>query len=216
MPTPDRTSVEEIIRAGRDILESEGLARLTMQAVADRVGVRAPSLYKRVSGRDDLIRLIAEATVRDLGERLRAVVAGSDAGQDLGQLARAFRAFARERPAGYHLIFAPWPEGTRPDPGALTGAVAPVLHVATQLAGPESALEAARMITAWANGFVSMELAGAFNLGGDIDRAYEFGIAHLAVALGAARSGVRPRLRGVGGGDDASQSSAGVASVSGA
>src|SRR5690242_5841080 len=110
MPTPDRTSLKEIISAGRQILESGGLARLTMQAVADRVGVQAPSLYKRVRSRDDLIGHIAEATVNDLGGRLRAVVGGSDARQDLGQLVREFRAFAREHPAGYHLIFASGPE----------------------------------------------------------------------------------------------------------
>jgi hypothetical protein len=43
------------------------------------------------------------------------------------------------------------------------------------------------MITAWANGFVSMELAGAFNLGGDIDGAYEFGIARMTNAITDAR-----------------------------
>src|SRR5258705_874669 len=84
MPTPDRTSVEDIIRAGRDILESDGLGRLTMQAVADRVGVRAPSLYKRVKSRDDLIRLIAQATLQDLSERLHAVAGSPDARQDPG------------------------------------------------------------------------------------------------------------------------------------
>jgi AcrR family transcriptional regulator len=183
MPTPDRTSLDDIIRAGRDILESEGLARLTMRAVADRVGVRPPSLYKRVRSRDDLVGLIAEATVHDLGERLHAVAGGVDARKDLGELARTFRAFARARPAGYHLIFAWGPEVTRPDPDSLARASAPVLRVATDLAGPEHALEAARMITAWANGFISMELAGAFNLGGDIELAYEFGIARLADAL---------------------------------
>jgi hypothetical protein len=39
------------------------------------------------------------------------------------------------------------------------------------------------MITAWAHGFISMELAAAFNLGGDVDRAFEYGMAHLAAAL---------------------------------
>ena len=191
MPTPDRTSLDDIIRAGRDILESEGLARLTMQAVADRVGVRAPSLYKRVRSRDDLVGLIAEATVHALGERLDAVAGSGDARTDLGELARAFRAFAHARPAGYHLIFAPGPHVSRPNLDSLARASAPVLRVAADLAGPQDAMEAARMITAWANGFVSMELAGAFNLGGDIDRAYEFGIARLADALG----GPSPRQR---------------------
>ncbi|MDF2575814.1 MAG: TetR family transcriptional regulator, partial [Agromyces sp.] len=47
MPTPERTTLAEIVRAGRDQLESGGPDGLTMQAVALRVGVRAPSLYKR-------------------------------------------------------------------------------------------------------------------------------------------------------------------------
>ncbi|WP_433133439.1 TetR-like C-terminal domain-containing protein [Micromonospora sp. CA-240977] len=58
-----------------------------------------------------------------------------------------------------------------------------VLRVAGNLAGEAHALDAARTLTAWANGFISMELAGAFKLGGDIDKAYEFGIARLADAL---------------------------------
>jgi len=186
MPTPDRTSLDEIVRAGLDILESAGVARLTMQAVADRVGVRPPSLYKRVRSRGDLVGLIAEATVRDLGERLEAVGATADPHRDLAELARAFRAFAHARPAGYRLIFAPAPDTARPSLDALTRAVGPVMRVATNLAGPKHALEAARTITAWANGFISMELAGAFNLGGDINGAYEFGIARLTDALAVA------------------------------
>jgi AcrR family transcriptional regulator len=183
MPTPDRTSLDDIVRAGRDILESDGLGRLTMQAVADRVGVRAPSLYKRVRSRDDLVGLIASAAVEDLGDRLREVATTGDPQTDLAALAKAFRAFAHARPAAYQLIFASGPGVVRPDQDALARAIAPVLRVAGDLAGREHELEAARTLSAWAYGFLTMELAGAFNLGGDIDRAYEFGITRLAVAL---------------------------------
>ncbi|MEU7754235.1 TetR-like C-terminal domain-containing protein [Micromonospora sp. NPDC049101] len=183
MPTPDRTSLDAIVHAGRDILEAAGVAGLTMQAVADRVGVRAPSLYKRVRNRDDLVRLITEATVRDLGERLAAIGAGTDPRRELAELARAFRAFAHDRPRGYQLIFAPRSDLAGPSIETLTAAVEPVLRVTTNLAGEHHALDAARTLTAWANGFVSMELAGAFTLGGDVDQAYEFGIARLADAL---------------------------------
>jgi AcrR family transcriptional regulator len=184
MPTPDRTSLDEIVQAGRDILESAGVARLTMQAVADRVGVRAPSLYKRVRSRDDLLRLIIEATFRDLRERLEAVGTGADPRRSLADMARALRAFAHERPAGYRLIFAPGSDPARPSPESVTQASAPVMQAVAGLAGEDHVLEAARTFTAWANGFISMELSGAFQLGGDIDRAYEFGIARLTGALG--------------------------------
>ncbi|MEU8184044.1 TetR/AcrR family transcriptional regulator [Micromonospora sp. NPDC049047] len=196
MPTPDRTSLADIVTAARHILESQGLPGLTMQAVAERVGVRAPSLYKRVRNRDALIRLVAEATVREMGEQLDAVAGSGDPGRDLRELAHAFRAFAHAHPAGYHLIFASGPEESRPSLDTLTLASAPALRVAADLAGPEHALPGARMITAWVNGFVSMELAGAFNLGGDLDETFEFGIARLTAALTAATPGRLGRTGG--------------------
>ena len=45
-----------------------------------------------------------------------------------------------------------------------------------RLGGEAGALAAARTVAAWAHGFVSMELAGAFRLGGDVDDAYDTGI----------------------------------------
>lgn len=184
MPSPERTSLAAIVSAGRDILESAGLGGLTMQAVAQRVGVRAPSLYKRVRNRDELVALIAEATVRELGGRLDAAAADPsvDPRRALRQLAHAARAFAHERPAGFRLIFAPGAE-VRLDVDALAAASAAVLRVAGDLAGEQHALDAARTVTAWTNGFVSMELSGAFRLGGEVDRAFEFGVTCLADAV---------------------------------
>jgi AcrR family transcriptional regulator len=185
MPTPERTSLEAIVGAGRALLETDGVEGLTMQAVAERVGVRAPSLYKRVRNRDELIARIAEDTLRELSARLDDAAERTrpaDPGLELAHLARTVRAFAHERPAGYRLIFGPGAE-LRLSDAALADASGAVLRIAGELAGDEHRLDAARTITAWVNGFVSMELAGAFRLGGDIDRAFEFGIACLTDAL---------------------------------
>jgi hypothetical protein len=148
--------------------------------------VRAPSLYKRVRNRDDLVTLVAEATVADLGARLDAVWSEGDDGSTdvLVDLAQAMRGFAHDRPAGYRLIFAPAFEASRPSIESLARAVGPVLHVTTLLVGERNALNAARTLTAWANGFITMELAGVFNLGGDVDEAFEYGVERLAAALG--------------------------------
>ncbi|MBT2500491.1 TetR/AcrR family transcriptional regulator [Agromyces sp. ISL-38] len=184
MPTPERTSLDAIVSAGRALLESDGLDGLTMQAVAARVGVRAPSLYKRVRNRDGLIGLIADTTLRELGTRLEAVVndPAVDPRAGLRQLAREARAFAHEQPAGFRLIFAPGAE-VRLDVASLAASSAPVLRVAAALAGERDALHAARTFTAWVNGFVSMELAGAFRLGGDVEHAFEYGVERLADAV---------------------------------
>ncbi|MER7457904.1 TetR/AcrR family transcriptional regulator [Micromonospora sp. NPDC126480] len=185
MPTPERTTTEAIIAAGRAIVEDGGLDALTMQAVAARVGVRAPSLYKRVRDRDELVRRIVEATVEDLGARLRAAAesTGNDPGEALVRLALELRSFAHERPHGYRLVFGPLPPGARAEPDLLARASAPVLDAARRLAGAEHALEAARTVTAWANGFLFMELADAFRLGGDVDRAYAWGAARIVDAI---------------------------------
>src|SRR5690606_4804265 len=92
VPAPSRTSPTEIVAAGARLLESEGLDGLTMQAVARAVGVRAPSLYKHVEGRDDLVRLIAEDALADLGTRLDAAAPpGIDPRDGARAAARALR-----------------------------------------------------------------------------------------------------------------------------
>lgn len=184
MPAPSRTSRAAIVRAAAETLEAEGLHGLTMQSVATRVGVRPPSLYKHVDGRDALVRLVTEAAVEDLGALLTAAAPdGTEPREALHAAAVALRAFGRDRPAAFRLIFSPGPLATRPGPEVALRAVAPVLRIATELAGPDDALEAARTITAWASGFVSMEIADAFGLGGDVDRAFDYGAARIADAL---------------------------------
>ena len=54
------------------------------------------------------------------------------------------------------------PPGSRPTADSTAEAAAPLLAVTKRLVGPDRALEAARVITAFAHGFVSMELAERF------------------------------------------------------
>lgn len=175
MPSPNRTTNEEVVAAAQEILESAGLAGLTMQSVAARVGVRAPSLYKRFHDRDALLTAVVADAVEDLGGRLE------DAGPDLEALARAYRGFAHERPEAFRLVFTPYAEKD-----ALRRSSAPVLRAAADLVGDDDALPAARTFTAWATGFLQMELAGAFRLGGDVDAAFDYGLERLRAGLKAA------------------------------
>jgi AcrR family transcriptional regulator len=182
VPTPARTSVEQIVRAGRQILEAEGVDGLTMQRIATAVGVRAPSLYKRIRNRNDLLRLVANDAFRELTDMLDAAATTGDPRRDLVALASAIRAFAHANPAAYGLLFALLADDARADTDWNIRASEAVLRAARQLAG-DDALEAARTVTAWATGFIAMELAGAFRLGGDVDRAFDYGIDRVTRAI---------------------------------
>lgn len=176
MPTPDKTSIGAIVLAAREILEHSGLAGLTMQAVALRVGVRAPSLYKRVQSRDDLLQLVAEATLSDLAACLDNAPGPPD-------LANEFRAFGHRHPAAFALVLTPGAGVPVARAEYSAAASARILQLAGRLAGTDHALQAARTLTAWAVGFISMELNGGFNLGGDVEAAWQFGVTRMLEVL---------------------------------
>ncbi|MGH3210598.1 MAG: TetR/AcrR family transcriptional regulator [Trebonia sp.] len=183
MPAHAQTSTAAIVAAGRRLLEERGMDALTMRDVADAVGVRAPSLYKRVRGRSDLVRLILEDVADELTAALDAAAGFGDPVADVRAMTAAYRAFAHSNPVAYTLMYAP-----QTVPGATARSVrssATFLDVVAELAGPADALPAARTIVAWANGFITMELAGAFRLGGDVQQAWEFGLDRILAAVRA-------------------------------
>ena len=184
-PARARTSLDEVVAAGRDLLEVGGPDAVTMLAVAERVGVKAPSLYKRLRDRNALLAAMAADTARELRASLETGAIDADPAASLRAMAHAFRTFAQAHPRSVELLFADLPADARSTPETNAAVAAPIVEAAGRLAGPDHALEAARLITAFARGFTSMETAGAFRLGGDVDEAYGYGIDVLVEALAA-------------------------------
>src|SRR5580704_19510015 len=107
MPAHSQTSTAAIVAAGRHLLEARGTDALTMNDVAGVVGVRAPSLYKRVRSRSDLFRLILEDVTDELTSALDAAANSGDPVADLRAMAAAYRTFAHANPVTYTLMYAP-------------------------------------------------------------------------------------------------------------
>jgi AcrR family transcriptional regulator len=182
-PARARTTSADIVTAGRELLEAGGLEAVTMQSVALKVGVRAPSLYKRFADRAALIAAISGAALDDLGAELAGMEETDDPAEGLRAVAHAYRTYAQAHPRTYELLFSNLPPAFRTPADRNERASRPLLTLAQQLVGPERALDAARLLTAFAHGFVSMELNGAFRLGGDVDRAFDYGVGVLVQAL---------------------------------
>jgi len=187
MSAPAKTSGREIRSAARKILEEDGLDGVTMQAVADAVGVRPPSLYKHFADRADLLRGLTEDALEDLQRTVERAARPGPARESLERMAAAYRNFAKRNPAAYKLIFSADTPNDESDLRARQASAGLLLAILTEAIGPESALPAARTLVAFLHGFVLMEMTGLFRLGGNISEAFGFG---LKVILDATLRGV--------------------------
>lgn len=182
MPAPLRVNQDELVATIRRIAEQDGIDAVTMSSVASAVGMRTPSLYKRAAHRHDLLRLAADDAARELVAGLAEAPKG-DPGEVLAGLARALRTFTGTAPRVSALLFAAPSENAAPSPSA-SEPLLRILITAVEAASPGDPLPAARTLTAWIFGFTTMEQAGAFRLGGDVDEAFEFGLDAVLRAIG--------------------------------
>jgi AcrR family transcriptional regulator len=168
---------EEIARTALALLEEEGANALTMRRLAERLGVKAPSLYKHFDGKDDLEAALIALGLEDVSSVLSDAARG--ASDPLEAIARAYRDFARSRPHLYRLLTErPLPRDRLPA-GLEAKAAAPILEAA-------DGQDRARALWAFAHGMVHLELASRFPPDADLDAAWREGIAAFGRAPSAA------------------------------
>ncbi|MFI0168157.1 TetR/AcrR family transcriptional regulator [Streptomyces sp. NPDC017095] len=189
---------EEIKKHAWEQIATAGASALSLNAIAKRMGLSGPALYRYFAGRDDLIAELVRDAYRGLAETLRA---RAEAGAGLRGLAHALRAWALADPQRYFLVYGtPLPGRHAPeDTTRITSEImAVVLGACTAgpvAAGPPAPPEAHRDgRRAWArahpapprarrralafwtrlHGVLSLELAGHYaEMGFDPARLYE-------------------------------------------
>lgn len=97
-------TVRRILGETRSMLRESGWESVSMRRLAGRLGVKAPSLYKHISGKPELYGLLLEETKDRLAQALSdvMVVHGSDV--PVGELLSAYRAAALTDPHVYLLL----------------------------------------------------------------------------------------------------------------
>jgi AcrR family transcriptional regulator len=161
------TRAAEVVAEARRLLEEEGPATLTMRRLADRVGIRAPSLYKHFPDKAALEAAVIATGLEDAAVVFEAAV--ETATDPLPVLAAAYRQFALDHPHLYRLMNSgPLPRQHLP-PGLEDRTAAPLLRVAGTQAR-------ARAIWAFAHGMVMLELDHRFPPDADLDAAWQAGI----------------------------------------
>ncbi|MFJ4969127.1 TetR/AcrR family transcriptional regulator [Streptomyces sp. NPDC088755] len=194
MAEPDTTTPRERYRAqvrteikehAWEQIATAGASALSLNAIAKRMGVSGPALYRYYAGRDELITELIRDAYRSLADTLRTAAAG---GAGLSGLAHTLRGWALEDPHRYFLIYGtPVPRYHAPDditgisseimatlldacaaltPDAPATPLAAHLEQHREWAGdhpaPPAALHLAMSFWTRMHGVLSLELAGHF------------------------------------------------------
>jgi AcrR family transcriptional regulator len=159
----------EIVDAALELLEEEGPDGLSMRRLGERLGIRAPSIYKHLPDKQAL-----EAAIISVGFELQAdafEAAVEHADDPLGALALAYRRFAQAHPHLYRLMTAHELHRELLTPGVEERAGLSVYEAVGRDA------DLARAAWAFAHGMTILELDRRFPAHADLDAAWERGIA---------------------------------------
>lgn len=166
------------------MVDEVGLHRLTLAALATRLGIRQPSLYKHIDSIAGLHRDISVHAKRELGDVLARAAVGRSGAAAISSMSHAYRDWAREHPARYEASQRmPSPGDLEDEAVSLAGiqVIADVL-AAYDLAG-DDAIDAIRALRSTLHGFISFETMGSFAMSADIDRSFERLVHGFTVAL---------------------------------
>lgn len=158
---------EAVVSAAAELADADGLEAVTLARLADRLGVRAPSLYAHVGGVSDLRRRLADRGAHELHAALQDAAAGRARREALSAVAAAYRAYARAHPGTYTALQR---EVTDEAP-RLVDVVLAVLR-GYELSG-DDAVHATRIVRAALHGFVELEIAGGFRIPLELDETFE-------------------------------------------
>ena len=160
-----------VTEAGAVLADEVGFVRLSMGLVAERLGVKTPSLYKHVDSLADLGHRVAVLAATELGDAIRDATQGRSCGEALAAAAGVMRKYAKGHPGRYAAVNSARPAGYD-DPlisarGRLLDSFAAVLHGYRLDPGQE--IHALRMLRSMMHGFATLEVADGFHINTDVD-----------------------------------------------
>ena len=166
-------SADRVVAEAEALADEVGLDQLSLAALAARLGVQPPSLYKHIAGQDALQRTLGARAKAELADVMRDAAVGRSGPDAVRALAQAYRRWAIAHPGRYTATLA------APDPSDAE-AVAESIRAVDVLRGALASYEltgdveidAIRSLRSALHGFVALEAAGGFGLPLDVDRSY--------------------------------------------
>jgi AcrR family transcriptional regulator len=174
MPYPAQVDRETLIETARQMIEEAGSADdVSLALLAARFGIKAPSLYRHVQNKAELLQAVNLITLQDMGAFLAEQVeaAPPNAHDRVLAMGKAYRAFAFANPVTYELAFAS-SLAFAPDQALVEVIAINWQKIMAELVGEAKSLNALRGAWAMLHGFAMLEIQGRFQREGTVESAF--------------------------------------------
>lgn len=155
-------SAEVLTSSAAELADAEGLAGVTLAALARQFGVKAPSLYAHVSSNRDLKQRVAVLALAETAVLVGEAVAGRSGRDALDALGCAYRDYAADHPGRHEATTLPLDDDVaRASAAPRHAELARAVLRSYSLTEPEET-HAVRLLGATVRGWTDLELAGGF------------------------------------------------------
>jgi AcrR family transcriptional regulator len=96
---------EKILDAARELFVNEGIEKVSMRKVADKIGYTATTLYDHFDDKDAMLLAVCEADFLALRKGFEKIAKIADPLERLRKLGTAYVEFALKHPSHYRLMF---------------------------------------------------------------------------------------------------------------
>ena len=185
MSTKRGLDSQTILNAAAELAEEKGLENVSLLQVAEKLGVKSPSLYNHLSGLQELSSGIAKLAISRLEDTIRSAAVGRSKENALVAISSAYRKFAKENPELYKAIlrFPDYNDSSVQEAGHA------VVRILYQVMEPyrytkEETINFVRGFRSALHGFISLEEAGFFqSTEANVDKSYEQLVSRLISTL---------------------------------
>ncbi len=167
---------QTVVQAAAELINAEGLEALSLGHLAEKLGIRTPSLYNHVDGLPGLLRELSILNARNLADRISEAAIGQSGPGAVWAVMQAIHAYIKEYPGLYLSTLRASGTQAEVDPElereeARSVKVGMAVMASFGLEG-EAAVHALRGLRSLVHGFASLEISGGFGMPLDLDESF--------------------------------------------
>jgi AcrR family transcriptional regulator len=175
MPRRPGLDQRALVGEAAALADERGFDFVTLANLAERLNVRAPSLYNHIASADELLHQLALFAMKALAAEISRAAIGKNGRAGLLAVANGYRAFAKQHPGMYGATL----RAPRPTDTEMLAVSEGMLDVLRAVLAPfdldkDRLVHAVRAFRSVVHGFVSLEAARGFGLPQSTDESFQF------------------------------------------